>query len=66
MNKSTLAIIALSLFLSACSDDKQPSPTTMSEDNVFKGQVDALNKAKGVEDTLQNSFDQQREKIDSQ
>ncbi len=55
--------------LSACSgeqDTPPPRPTIMSEDNVFKGQVDALQKARGVEATIQGSFDQQRQHIDSQ
>lgn len=64
----TFLIGSVSL-LSACSgeqDTPPPMPTTMSEDNVFKGQVDALQKAKGVEATIQGSFDRQRQHIDQQ
>ena len=66
----TLTVLISGFFLlSACSDEQDtppPMPTIMGEDNVFKGQVDALQKARGVEATIQGSFDQQRQIIDSQ
>jgi len=63
---SATFVVITGLMLVGCSDEKQPTPTTMSEDNVFKGQVDSLEKAKGVEATIQGDFDRQREHIDSQ
>jgi len=48
------------VFLVGCSDDK--SYAEMSDDNVFKGQVEALDKAKAVENTIQSSLDQRMNK----
>jgi len=64
-----LLATSLLFLLSGCGDDelqKAQVSTPMSEDNVFKPQVDALNKAKGVEQTIQSSFDQTRQKIDAE
>jgi hypothetical protein len=36
----------------------------MSDDNVFKGQVDSLEKARSVEATIQSSFDQRGQKVE--
>ena len=57
MRQTPLLLIMTCLLVSGCSDDKQ-SYAEMSDDNVFKGQVDALDKAKTVESTIQSSFDQ--------
>jgi len=57
MRQAALLLVTTFLLISGCSDDKQ-SYAEMSDDNVFKGQVDALEKAKSVESTIQSSFDQ--------
>jgi hypothetical protein len=57
MRHIALLLVTTCLLISGCSDDKQ-SYAEMSDDNVFKGQVDALEKAKSVESTIQSSFDQ--------
>ena len=56
MINTRILIIFTCLLITACSDDKQ-SYAEMSDDNVFKGQVDSLEKAKSVESTIQASFD---------
>ena len=63
MGNSKSAIFLLSLLISACSDDT-PSTTEISDDNVFQGQVDALQKAKTVENTLNSSFEQRARAVD--
>ena len=45
-------------------DIKGFSYAEISEDNVFKGQIEAIDKAKGVEDTIHSTFDLQRQQID--
>jgi hypothetical protein len=58
MNNKILYLgVCYCLLLAGCSDDKH-SYAEMSDDNVFKPQVEALDKAKSVEDTIQSSFDQ--------
>lgn len=57
MRQIPLLLVTACLLISGCSDDKQ-SYAEMSDDNVFKGQVDSLEKAKSVESTIQSSFDQ--------
>ncbi len=68
MSKQCPVIFALLAcqILIGCSDEQQQTPATMSEDNVFKGQVDSLEKAKGVESTIKDGFDKQRQRIDTQ
>jgi hypothetical protein len=58
-----LILIALALTLVSCSDDEK-SYAQMSEDNVFKDQVDSLDKARSVEATIQSSFDQRGEQAE--
>lgn len=55
---------ALMLLAAACNDNSSQPKTAGSE--VFKTQTDALQKAKQVEQVLQDEAQQQREKIDSQ
>ncbi len=54
-------LILCSTLLNACADDQENKT-----ENVFQGQVDALEKARTVEDTLLKLDQQQREAIDSQ
>ncbi len=56
-----LSLILCSTLLIACSDKQESKP-----ENVFQGQIDALEKARGVEDTLLKKDQQQRGIIDSQ
>jgi len=63
MKNRIFIIIACSLALMSCSDDKE-SYAEMSENNVFKGQVDSLEKARSVEGTIQSSFDQRGQKVE--
>ncbi len=60
-NIKLLTLILCSALLIACSD-KQESKT----EPVFQGQIDALEKARGVEDTLLRKDQQQRDIINSQ
>ena len=58
----TLLLAALcGLLLSACGRDEQPPPP-----KLFESQRNAMDKAKGVEDTLQRQADQQLQDIDRQ
>ncbi len=58
----------LGLQLAACSpkteEQPQPQPTKMSEDNAFKGYGDAVDKAKDVEQTVQEGAEQREKKSD--
>jgi hypothetical protein len=66
-----ILIVCLMSLVSACSDDKEPVSTQAvtntaekMKDNVFKDQVQVLDKAKGVEDTVMQQAQQQRKDID--
>lgn len=63
MKIRTVILIALAAMLGACSDDDR-SYAEMSDDNVFKGQVDSLDKARSVEGTIQSSFDQRGQQVE--
>jgi outer membrane biogenesis lipoprotein LolB len=74
MKFKNMLLILSCLLLSACSDDNQsyaendsqskPAPAKLSDENVFKGQIDALEKAKGVESTIQSGLDQHMKAVD--
>ena len=55
-----LAVAALSLVLSACGSRHESEPTPAVEDTAFGDMTGAMDKARGVEDTLQ----QQKENMD--
>lgn len=59
-----LSFIVCSTLLMACSDNN--ADREHKADTVFQGQLDALDKARSVEDTLLESSRQQREAIDTQ
>ena len=67
MSISRILMAASFLTLAACSD-RQPavSEKHSPKDHVFQGQADALGKAKGVEQTLQDAATQQRITIERQ
>ena len=60
-NHYILPLILCTTLLAACSDNKDAKT-----ENVFQGQVDSLNKAKKVEETLLKADQQQRKTIDEQ
>jgi len=69
MKTNTLMSTLLVLLLTGCGDEElqkaQPIPgPPMSEDNVFKPQLDALDSAKDVEQTIRDGFEQNRREID--
>jgi hypothetical protein len=61
-----LGCVAFGL-LAACSDHKEPAKDTPQVEGVIpQAQLDALNKAKGVEGTVMQQAEQQRKEIDAQ
>ncbi len=62
-----LTLILCSTLLIACSDNSGDNEGKQSLDGtVLQGQIDALDKARGVEDTLLKANQQQRDAIDTQ
>jgi hypothetical protein len=61
MRLTLLPIALITLALSGCGEEKQPPPP-----KLFENQINAMDKAKGVEDTLQQQADQQLRDIDQQ
>jgi hypothetical protein len=59
-----ISIATLLLLSAACNDNGNSAKNAGSE--VFKTQTEALEKAKQVDQVLQDDAQQQREKIDSQ
>ena len=70
----TVAFLAAAVLISACSDtddqhpNAQPESKTETQDQprIFQDQINALDKAKGVEGTTQEGADRDRQKIDDQ
>lgn len=65
-----VAVVVMAILLSACSGGDAPAsaPTpngTVGEGNVFKGDVDALAKAKEAEKIIQDAAEQQRKDIEA-
>ncbi len=54
------------LLLNACSDDKQENSAheASGDSQILKSQIQALEKAKGVEQVIQDRADQSRQTID--
>ena len=61
MRHALLFSALLALLLAACSRDDQPPPP-----KLFESQRNALDKAKGLEDQVQQQADQQLRDIDKQ
>ena len=65
MKKFRLACtVATALFLTACSDKKPPEPAEKPSGVIPQAQLDTLNKAKAIEDTLMQTDAQRREQAD--
>jgi len=60
-------VLIVIVSFAACSNEKEPAQEgqlqegELSEDNVFKGYVDALDKAKGVEQAIHDAAQKRRE-----
>lgn len=61
MRLPLILIVLYALVLPGCNDGKQPPPP-----KLFESQRNAMDKAKGVENTLQQQADQQLKDIDQQ
>ena len=60
-------MILCSTLLIACSESRETNQNKENKaETVFQGQIDALDKARSVEDTLLKTNQQQRETIESQ
>jgi hypothetical protein len=59
-----ICIIVITLFITACSDSD--APQKMEQDHIWKQQTDMINKAKGVEQLLNNAAIEQQQSIDRQ
>lgn len=57
-------IMVLALFISACNDSD--TPKKISKDDVWKEQTDMIDKARGVEQLLNEAAIQQQKTIDQQ
>ena len=67
--KHLILILILNILLfSGCSDqsyvEEKPHSTKLSDDNVFKGYETALDKAKGVEQTIMDAPEQRKKEIE--
>ena len=71
MKIRSFALITISLvFMMACSDEQavvvEKSSQKLSDDNVFKEYENVLDKAKGVEQTIQDAANVHRQEIELQ
>ena len=65
MNRNTWALITVTLLLVSCSnEDSKPVAKQKNELVIFNEQVNALEKAKGVESMLQATEDARRKEIE--
>jgi len=63
MYKALTVICLSALMMTACSDD---SADKVEKDHVWKEQTDMIDKAKNVENLLQDAADAQQQKINEQ
>ncbi|WP_297527709.1 hypothetical protein [Thiohalobacter sp.] len=68
-----ILVIAALLVLGGCSGQEEPEPTPpaqgqsrVPDSNVFSDQVRALERAEGVEQTIKDAAEQQRQAIEAQ
>ena len=63
-----LILILNALLFIGCSDqsyvEEKPHSSKLSDDNVFKGYESALDKAKGVEQTIMDAAEQRRKELE--
>jgi len=59
-----ILIVNISIFSIACSNEQAVVVEKLSEDNVFKGYESALDKARGVEQTIQNAAELRRKEME--
>jgi len=57
-----LGLVILCMFVVACSDSDKPQK--VEQDHIWKEQTDMIDKAKGVEQLLNDAASQQRQLID--
>ncbi|TNG01271.1 MAG: hypothetical protein EP297_02670 [Gammaproteobacteria bacterium] len=60
MSRELVVLLCAVSLLTGCSGDEPEKG-----DHVWKEQTDTLERAKGVEQTIQNTFDQNRKKLDT-
>ena len=69
---SRMAALLMAVLLAGCSGGSEPEQaqkdngSRVSDDNVFSGQVRALEKAEGVEQTLMDAERRRREQMEEQ
>ena len=64
--RTVFAVIAI-IMLAGCSDKKSPEPAASQNEGVIpQAQLDALNKAKNVENVIMQDAQRQREQADHQ
>lgn len=67
MRRPAIAMLVLPVLMSGCSKDQEnTAPAESKQGKIFNTQIQALEKAKGVEQMLQNGADKQRQKIEEQ
>ena len=63
-----LIIFLFPLFIFGCGDqsyvEEKPQSGKLSDDNVFKGYESALDKAKGVEQTIMDAAEQRQKEME--
>jgi len=65
MSRNTWALMTVTLLLVSCSnEDSKPVAKQKNELVIFNGQVNALEKAKGVEGMLQAAGDARRKEVE--
>ena len=60
----TICIIVLTLFISACNDSD--TPKKIGKDHIWKEQTDMIDKAKTVEQLVNDGATQQKQAIEQQ
>jgi len=59
-----ISIVVITLFITACNDSD--TPKKVEQDHVWKQQTDMIDKAKGVEQLLNDAAIEQKQSIDRQ